>query len=405
MTSTQPPKRSDAPLRRLLLRLSASAKVEEDAAVFDVEGFAAVLKRSHVEIVLLHTPALPEEPIGTAHRSVGEFQQRLASALKAAGIEIETVKADENTTGIALTAFPSRPALEYACYRRLCGGLPLLIEDCLQPTGTYDAEAYRLLGIVFDEIAFKAAWWRGAQRLAEVGLLVPAQPTESAWGAVRILQAGGYSFVLLDADADFTPYRLLVLPEEMPPEGALRLKLQRYLREGGRLLAAFENAAAAAQSELPSGSSANASPGESDAAQTCALLPEPHFRLYAQSIGARHKQAALEALKPLLPDPLLRHDAPGTLEAILTEQPTHNRWALHLLHYLPNGFAPDSPVRDDILSLEEVKFSLKTLRPVARVTLRPQHHDELDFWEHQGRVEFVVPRITGHRLVSIEFAS
>ncbi|MCW3051540.1 MAG: hypothetical protein JWN14_710, partial [Chthonomonadales bacterium] len=64
----------------------------------------------------------------------------------------------------------------------------------------------------------------------------------------------------------------------------------------------------------------------------------------------------------------------------------------------------DSPMRDDILPVHEVKFSLKMPKPVGRVVLRPQHHDELDFWEHQGRVEFVVPKITGHRMVSIEMA-
>jgi len=105
-----------------------------------------------------------------------------------------------------------------------------------------------------------------------------------------------------------------------------------------------------------------------------------------------------------LPDPLLRHDGPGTLESILTEQVEHNRWVLHLLHYLPMGMALDSPVRDEILPVQEVKFSLKMPKPVERVVLRPQHHAELDFWEHQGRVEFVVPKITGHRMVSIEMA-
>jgi hypothetical protein len=305
-----------------------------------------------------------------------------------------------------LDAFASRPALEAACYHELSRGRSLVIEDDLRPSGTFDAAAYRLLDVVFGEIAFKERWCRAAQPLIEVGIVSPAEPTAGGVGAARIVQAGGHAFDLLAASADFTPYRVIVLPEDTVLDSALQARLQTYLQQGGKLLASFNSYLEAEKAGFggdASGREAENGPGALRNGNTV-VLTQAYFRSYAQSAGTRHRRAALDGLQLLLPDPLLRHDGPGTLEAIVTKQPEFNRWVLHLMHYLPMGFALDSPVRDEILPVHEVKISLKTPRPVVRVELRPQHHDELDFWEYQGRVEFVVPKITGHRMVSIEFA-
>jgi len=408
VTPFQPEARPGESFRRLLLRLPEV--LEADALAFDTESFATTLKRSHVEVLTLVAPTLRDTQHDVSAESAlkafrGELVSRLTAACCREGLIVEDAISDGNAAGVSLASFASRPALEAACYSRVCRGLPLTLEDSLSPAGTLDAEAYRPLGIVFDEIAFKERWCRGAKPLVEVGILSSVQPTSSGSGAARILRAGGYGFELLETPADFTPYRVLILPEDTPCDSPLKAGIQAYLQQGGRLLASFESLHASEQSGfgLEGGVGSETGNGlNAPEAGNIALLPEPHFRAYARSAGTRHKQTVLEALKRLLPDPLLRHDGPGTLETIVTEQTEHNRWVLHLLHYLPMGMALDSPIRDDILAVHEVKFSLKMPKPVKRVVLRPQHHDELDFWEHQGRVEFVVPKITGHRMVSIE---
>ena len=413
MTPFQPEDQPGESFRRLLLHLPLPEDPEEDITAFNAESFAATLKRSHVEVLTVVTPTRPDTQHDVSAESALEVScvdlvSRLTVACCREGLIVEDAISNGEAAGVSLAFFASRPALEAACYSRVCRGLPLTLEDSLSPAGTLDAEAYRQLGVVFDEIEFKEPWCRGAKALVEIGVLSSSQPTSSNSGAARILQAGGYGFELLETSADFTPYRVLILPEDIPLDSDLRARIQAYLQERGKLLATFESLHASEQSSfgIESGGGNETGKGlNAPGTGNIALLPEPHFRAYAQSAGTRHKQAVLEALKRLLPDPLLRHDGPGTLETILTEQAEHHRWVLHLLHYLPMGMAFDSPMRDDILPVQEVKFSLKMPKPVKRVVLRPQHHDELDFWEHQGRVEFVVPKITGHRMVSIEMAS
>ena len=411
MTPFQSEARPGESLRRLLLRLPLPQDPEGDATSIDVESFATTLKRSHIEALTLVAPDPSNEQHNTSAESAlkpsgGDLVSRLTAACRRQGVVVEDVPSNGEAAGVSLDSFASRPALEAACYSRVCRGRSLALQDDLPLTGTLDAEAYRLLGGVFDEIEFKERWCRGARPLVEIGVFSPAQPTSSGSGAARILQAGGYSFELLVASADFTPYPVLILPEDIPLDSDLKTRIQAYLQQGGKLLAAFDSLHDSDQSGfgLEGRDSETGNGLTPPGAGTTVLLPEPHFRSYAQSAGTRHKRIVLEALKRLLPDPLLRHDGPGTLEAILTEQAEHHRWVLHLLHYLPMGMALDSPVRDEILPVQEVKFSLKMPKPVERVVLRPQHHDELDFWEHQGRVEFVVPKITGHRMVSIEMA-
>ena len=403
-------------VRQLFLRLPATDVSKSDFATFDAERFVAALKRSHVGAIAIVAPLPLNAPnvnseSGAPDSRDGDLRSRLLAACRAQGMAVEEASWTGTEIEIARNAFASRPALEAACYHRLIRGGPIALEDCLDPSGTFDAETYRLLGSVLGEVAFKEPWCRGAQRQVEIGIVSPTEkPTESVVGALRILQAGGHAFDLLQASADFTQYRLLILPEDAVEKhilnSTLNANLAAYLAQGGRLLAAFESSSEAekAASVLnASGREAQSEPENLRSGHTV-LLSQPHFRAYAQSAGTRHKRAVLEALNLLLPDPLLRHDGPGTLEATVTEQAEYNRWILHLMHYLPMGFALDSPVRDEILPVQEVKISLKTPKPVVRVDLRPHHHDALDFWEHQGRVEFVVPKITGHRMVSIEFA-
>ena len=56
-------------------------------------------------------------------------------------------------------------------------------------------------------------------------------------GANRIMLEGHYLYDVLDPEADFSKYRLLILPDSMEiPEGALRDKLTAYLAGGGKLL-------------------------------------------------------------------------------------------------------------------------------------------------------------------------
>lgn len=56
-------------------------------------------------------------------------------------------------------------------------------------------------------------------------------------GAVRMLQEGVQQFDMIDSRADFSAYRVLVLPDEIPVSAELAEKIEKYLSGGGALIA------------------------------------------------------------------------------------------------------------------------------------------------------------------------
>jgi len=65
------------------------------------------------------------------------------------------------------------------------------------------------------------------------------------------------------------------------------------------------------------------------------------------------KTLLLNALALLLPEPLARHDGPSTVRLSLTEQAGHDRWIVHLLHYIPERRGEDFDVIEDVIPLHD----------------------------------------------------
>ena len=61
----------------------------------------------------------------------------------------------------------------------------------------------------------------------------------------------------------------------------------------------------------------------------------PIFTQYHENAPLWCKTLILNALDLLLPEPLLRHNGPSTLQATINDQPGRQRWVAHLLHYIP----------------------------------------------------------------------
>jgi hypothetical protein len=136
----------------------------------------------------------------------------------------------------------------------------------------------------------------------------------------------------------------------------------------------------------------------------CIYFSHKIFEIYAQYAPTWVKRLFLNALERLLPDPLLKHDGPLTLQTSVTEQVEQDRWVIHLLNYVPLRRAVELEVIEEATPVTDLKLSLKTSRPVKRVALRPQQYYSLDFWEQEGRTEFVVPRFAGHAMIAVEFS-
>jgi hypothetical protein len=126
----------------------------------------------------------------------------------------------------------------------------------------------------------------------------------------------------------------------------------------------------------------------------------PIFSEYYSVAPRWEKQLFLNALDLLLPDPLVQHNGPTTLQVTVNKQPDENRWIIHLLHYIPERRSQEIDIIEDVIPLYNIKVSVrlsgvKTVMSVPVQELLP--HEQKD-----GRIEFVLPQLVGHQMIALE---
>jgi hypothetical protein len=128
----------------------------------------------------------------------------------------------------------------------------------------------------------------------------------------------------------------------------------------------------------------------------------PIFTQYNQNAPRWCKQMVQNALDILLPEPILRHSGPSSILSTVNEQTSENRWVVHLLHYIPERRSIEIDIIEDAIPIYQLQVSIHTNKPVKKVNLVPEQK-LIEHIERDGRISFVVPEITGHQMVSIDF--
>jgi hypothetical protein len=126
----------------------------------------------------------------------------------------------------------------------------------------------------------------------------------------------------------------------------------------------------------------------------------PVFSTFAQYGMTFYKQMVLNALRLLLPDPLVMTDAPSTLQVTWNRQPAHRRSVVHLLHYIPERRTLAADYLEDVLPLYNVSLRLRSASP-KRVYLAPQR-EEIPFQMDGDYLCLTVPEVRGHQMVVLE---
>ena len=141
-------------------------------------------------------------------------------------------------------SFKNQAALEFECFQMLAAGAACSIGDQLHPRGRLNEPAYTLIGKVYASVEAKEPWCVGAVPKADVAVFnVEAVGKEdgrvdsSHSGALRMLLEGHHQFAFVDGLADWTAYRVLVLPDKVPLDEALAEKVRDYLARGGKVIA------------------------------------------------------------------------------------------------------------------------------------------------------------------------
>ena len=125
------------------------------------------------------------------------------------------------------------------------------------------------------------------------------------------------------------------------------------------------------------------------------------FGEYARMGSLILKRAVAYALDFLLGGgKTLATDLPA--QGIVTLMEQDGRYICHLLYASPVKRGADIQVIEDILPVYGVRVSLATARRIKKVALVPQN-TELEFTQSDGKVEFTVPRMECHQMVSLEY--
>lgn len=134
----------------------------------------------------------------------------------------------------------------------------------------------------------------------------------------------------------------------------------------------------------------------------CIYFVHPIFSQYQANAPRWCKQFILNAIQRLLPEPLIRTNAPSTALVSVNAQEQHHRWIVHLLHYIPERRNDLIDIIEDVIPLYKIEVSVKTGQAVKKVTCVPAG-EELDFRLDNGRDIFIVPKIEGHQMIELSF--
>jgi len=146
-------------------------------------------------------------------------------------------------------------ALRYECSAMLAYGAKCSIGDQLHPSGKMDESTYTIIGEAYREVEKKEPWCRGSQNIADIALLSNTGNRERLngyWdpdnrdhngdtGASRILLESHFLFDVIDDEMDFSKYKVIILPDEVHVDSLLKVKLDSYLKEGGKLFLTGES--------------------------------------------------------------------------------------------------------------------------------------------------------------------
>ena len=150
-------------------------------------------------------------------------------------------------------SYKNAAALEYECFTMISQGAACSVGDQLHPTGVIDGPTYDLIGEVYRSVREKQPWCENAEPICDIAVITPeaflaaagstfaqagGQPS-SAMGLTRMFEELRLQFEVLDAEADLTPFKLVVLPDRIPIDDALRAKLEAFMGRGGTLLASY----------------------------------------------------------------------------------------------------------------------------------------------------------------------
>lgn len=133
----------------------------------------------------------------------------------------------------------------------------------------------------------------------------------------------------------------------------------------------------------------------------CVYFAHPVFSSYGRHGAEGVRQMLLNVIALLLPDPLVRVDAPSTAQVSVTRQREQGRSIVHILHYIPEARYSELNLVVERIPIHDVTVELALEREPSNVYLAPGG-ERLDWSYDAGRACVTVERVDGHAMVVFE---
>ena len=143
--------------------------------------------------------------------------------------------------------FKTRVGLEYECFRILASGGKISVGDQMHPRGKLDKVTYDLIGEVFKQVESKEEWCSNVSPVSDIALMLQ-NDDDSRYGkycrpeihileaAMQMLLEDHRQFEIVDWESELSPYKLLILPDNVILDEAKERIISDYRNQGGKVL-------------------------------------------------------------------------------------------------------------------------------------------------------------------------
>ncbi|MBQ6707498.1 MAG: alpha-L-fucosidase [Clostridia bacterium] len=133
-------------------------------------------------------------------------------------------------------------ALIYETSLSIANGAGCSIGDQMHSLGEMNMATYNLIGKAYSVVEEKEPWIDGAVNVADIAVLSQESVTGNRdsmgdVGANRMLLENNYLYNFIDKRADFSKYRLLILPDVSDFDDETTEKIISYAKSGGKIIA------------------------------------------------------------------------------------------------------------------------------------------------------------------------
>ncbi len=152
----------------------------------------------------------------------------------------------------------TRDQLAFECATMLANCAMCSIGDQMHPRGKLEEAVYEVIGEVYREVEAKEPWCKGAIPVTEVALLLRRRGDEykffrdTEYGAIKMLLELKHQFDVVDQEADFSKYRLIIVPDEGEVSDECADKLKVFLAKGGSVIFSYTASLEGDEFKIPS---------------------------------------------------------------------------------------------------------------------------------------------------------